>query len=100
MKIILKGTVTAINADNTPSIEITHARINDLNHPWKLKEELFIEIDVKLSDIILPSEIQKRHKEDLKEANKPSKCCECIKDGFAERCVYYRLGQEENCPIQ
>jgi hypothetical protein len=66
MKIILKGKVTAINADKTPSIEIVHARINDLNHPWKLKDELFIEVDVPLSDIILPSEIEKRHREDLR----------------------------------
>lgn len=66
MKIILKGRVTAINADKTPSIEITHARINDLNHSWKLNEELFIEIDVELLDIILPSEIEKQHKEDLR----------------------------------
>lgn len=60
MKIILKGKVTAINADKTPSIEITAARINDLNHHWKLNEELFIEVDVKLSDIISPSEIEKQ----------------------------------------
>jgi hypothetical protein len=66
MKIILKGKVTAINADKTPSIQIIHARINDLNHPWKLNDELFIEVDVELSDIILPSEIEKRHNEDLR----------------------------------
>jgi hypothetical protein len=64
MKIILKGKVTAINADKTPSIQIIHARINDLNHPWKLNDELFIEVDVELSDIILPSEIEKRRNED------------------------------------
>jgi hypothetical protein len=57
MKIILKGKVTAINADGTPSIEITHARINDLKHPWKLKDEVFIEVEVELSDIFLPCEI-------------------------------------------
>jgi|YelNatPaOPRAMG01_1025707.scaffolds.fasta_scaffold02506_28 hypothetical protein len=66
MKIILKGKVTAINADKTPSIQIIHARINDLNHPWKLNDELFIEVDVELSDIILPSEIEKRRNEDLR----------------------------------
>jgi hypothetical protein len=51
MKIMLKGKVTAINADKTPSIEIVHARINDLHLPLKLRQELFLEIDVPLLDI-------------------------------------------------
>lgn len=58
LKMILSGKVTAINADKSPSIEITQIRVNDLKHPWKLRDKVFLEINVELTDIYPPNEIK------------------------------------------